>query len=94
MPDAKRTDYLGRRMVCDERNVERLLGMVNAAFKGQPPADIMAVFETKIADLVLSVARSRKDAHEGVDQCADDIKKYLNALFAERDQRPDQVGHA
>lgn len=88
------TDYLGRRMACDTANVDRLLTVVGSAFHGQPTADVVATMETMIADIVFAAARNRADAHTGVDKIADDMKKYLNARFAQRDQRRDQTGHA
>lgn len=90
----KDTDYLGREMACDTENVDRLLAEAGKTFDGQPITDVVAAAETILADLVFKVARNRKDSHVGIDRIADDMKKYLNARYAQRDQRHDQAGRA
>lgn len=88
------TDYLGRRMMCDTANVDRLHKILIREFTGQPTTDVVATIETILADLVFSASDNRHDAHVGIDRIGEDMKLYLNARFAERDQRRDQVGHA
>lgn len=89
-----KTDYLGRRMMCDAANVERLHETLIREFRGQPTTDVVATIETILADLVFNAAKDRADAHVGIDRIGADMKQYLNSRFAERDQRRDQVGHA
>jgi hypothetical protein len=88
-----KTDYLGREMACDSHNVDRLLARLTHEFKHHPVTDVVAAIETILADLVFSVAKSRTDAHVGIDRIADDMKKYLNARYAQR-PTTDQVGTA
>ena len=87
------TDYLGRRQVCDAANVYRLHKILIDEFQGEPTMDVVATIETILADLVFKAAKDRPDAHAGIDRIGEDMKKYLDARFGERDQRRDQVGH-
>lgn len=89
-----KTDYLGRQMVCDSVVVDELLETLADEFRDRRIVDIVAALETILADMVFNAAKTRTDAHAGIDHIADDMKKYLNALYAQRDQRADQVGRA
>lgn len=89
-----KTDYLGREMVCDSVVVDELLETLGDEFRDRRTVDVVAALETVLADIVFNAAKSRADAHVGIDRIADDMKKYLNALYAQRDRRKDQAGHA
>lgn len=88
------TDYLGREMVCNSKVVDELLQTLADEFRDHRVVNVVAALETILADLVFYAAKNRADAHTGIDRIADDMKKYLNARYANRDQRKDQVGHA
>lgn len=87
------TDYLGRKYAVDHEDIMRLLEKVGEVVEAEKVVAVVAVAETLIADAILLVARDRVDSHHAVDQVANDIKEYLTARLADRDQRRDQVGH-